>query len=158
MTEKFIQLNEKAIKENNDIITTTNSLDNSIRQPLLDNSLENDTIIIVPKIIEDDNKNKEIKKLTNRINELNNKLEQSQEYIRDLTNLNLNRNNQINALQTSNIDLQNRLIHGYNEYEALKKDYDNLEEGYENLKNLIQDDQETTNNTNKNLEQSEIFQ
>ena len=155
--DKLIQFNEKAIKENNDIITTTNLVDDSISQPLLDNSLEKDTIIIVPKIIEDDNKNKEIEKLKNIINDLNNKLEQDQKYIRDLANLNLNRNNQINALQIFITDLQNRLNHGYNEYEAIKKDYDNLKEGYENFKNFNKNDQETSNNTNKNLEQSKII-
>lgn len=161
ITEKLVQANEKAIKENNDIITTTNLLDYSITEPLLDNYSEEDTIIIVPKIMEDENKNKEIEKLSNRINELNKVVEQYKEDNKNLTNLNNNSHNQIT-------DLQGKLAFGYNKYEELKKDYDSrlayehlyeelkkdydkLQEGYEGLKNLIRDNQETTNTTNKNL-------
>ena len=163
ITEKLVQVNEKAIKENNDIITTTNLIDDSITKPLLDKYSEEDTIIIVPKILEDENKNKEIEKLSNRINELNKVVEQYKKDNKNLTNLNNNSHNQIT-------DLQGKLAYGYNKYEELKKDfdsrlayehnlyeekkkdYDKLKEGYEGLKNLIRDDEEKTNTTNKYLE------
>ena len=152
ITEKLIQINEKKIKENNDIITITDSVNDSITKPLLDNYSEEDIIIIVPKIIEDENKNKEIEKLSNRINELNKALEQYKGDIKNLKNLNFDKNNRIIELQNSNTYLQNRLNFGYQQYEKLKKDRDNIQEGYDGFKNLIKDYHETTNTTNKNLE------
>ena len=99
------------------MFATTNLIDDSITKPLLDKYSEEDTIIIVPKILEDENKNKEIEKLSNRINELNKVVEQYKKDNKNLTNLNNNSHNQIT-------DLQGKLAYGYNKYEELKKDFD----------------------------------
>ena len=67
ITERIIDLNKNSIKDN-DILTTTNSNDDSMSEPLLKESIKEDKLNDVPKPLVYENKNEEIEDLKNIIN------------------------------------------------------------------------------------------
>jgi len=125
ITERIIDLNKNSVKDN-DILTTTNSNDDSMSEPLLKESIKEDKLNDVPKPLEDENKNEEIKDLKNIINELNEIIEQQKNKINDLTNLQKSKDDKINSLQTAKANLENSLTSGYIKYKNKNKEIENL--------------------------------
>jgi len=125
ITERIIELNKNSIKDN-DILTTTNSNDDTMSEPLLKESIKEDKLNDVPKPLVYENKNEEIEDLKNIINELNEIIEQQKNKINYLTNLQKSRDDEINSLQTANTNLQNSLNSGYIQYESKNKEIENL--------------------------------
>ena len=134
--ERIIDLNKNSIKDN-DILTTTNSNDSSMTEPLLKESIKEDKLNDVPKPLEDENKNEEIEDLNNIINELNEIIEQQKNKINNLTAHQTSNDNKINSLQTANANLQNSLNSGYIQYENKNKEIENLRSKVYELNDVV---------------------